>query len=372
MNLKILPAWLYFALAIPALLSIFSIYRRDQAESLNRAVSFAVDYETLDNMAAAQGVPVEKAIRDLKAQGLNAVVLSEETVAELIGKGRAAINSSYLPSGGPNSDIASLRFSDPADLERVRRALSIRLQGLAGPLAARDGMLPLPPVSTALVRATPIGLNPEQAVSARENGLLIVARCANPPGVNSKTVEDTLKWARELGAGVFLPEGDQVLGRRDSIQVTADTLRSLGMLYASAEFAKIGGDDVIVRSAPENVVRLHSAQVGELDRLSLADAVERYAKAARERNMRILLIRPFSASADEPLANFADFLHRIQSQIVKEGGALGRPKPFGGPQLPRWFPILIAISILPASFYVGAQFFTARKVQMAGSPRSAT
>ena len=44
LNLKILPVWLYaMAFLAPALLSIFSIYRRDQAESLNRAVSFAVD-----------------------------------------------------------------------------------------------------------------------------------------------------------------------------------------------------------------------------------------------------------------------------------------------------------------------------------------
>lgn len=366
MTRKNLPVWLAIAFLAPALLSIFSIYRRDQAESLNRAVSFAVEFDTLDTMAAAQGVPVQTAITQLKAQGLNAVVLSEETLAELIGKGRVSINSSYLAPGGANPDIASLRVGDPRDLERIRRALSIRLQGLAGPLTARDGMLPLPPVSTSLLRATPIGLNTDQAAVANANGLLIIARCANPPAVGTKTVEETLKWARELGATIFLPMGDQVLGRRDAITTTEDTLHNLGMLYASAEFAKIGGDEEVLRTAPENVVRLHSAQVAELDKLSLPDAVERYSKAARERNMRILLIRPFSSGSDMPLTNFGDFLHRIRSELLRSGYALGTPKAFSEPGLPSWYPIPIAISLLPATFFVGTQFFTGRRARLVG------
>jgi len=366
LNRTKLPVWIAIAFIVPALFSIFSIYRRNQAESLNRATAFAVEYDTLENLAAAQGVTVDRAIQLLKPQGLNAVVLGEETMAELIGRGRATIATSYSNAPGVGEALTSLRFIDPQDLARVQKALRIRLQNLAGPLTARDGMLPIPPVSAGLVRATSIGLNPEEAAIARKNGLIIVARCANPPGVSVKTVEQTLAWAHELGADVFLPEGDQVLGRRDAIPTTIDSLKQLGMLYASAEFAKIGGDDIVVRTAPENVVRLHSAQAAELDKLSLPDAVERYVKASRERNMRILLVRPFSYGADEPLTAFSDFLHLIGERIVKEGGALGSPKPFGDPHLPRWYPVLIGLSIVPAAFFVGCAFFADRRVRIAG------
>lgn len=354
------------ALVLPALLSLFSIYKRHQAESLNRATAFAVEYETVESLAAAQGVPMERAIADLKAQGVNALVLSEESVAELLQRGRASITSQYVASGNGGMVLTSLQFADPRDLSRVQRGLQIRLQRLAGTLAARNGLLPLPPVSPAFARSVAIGLNPEQADVAKQNGLLVIARCGNPAGVSAKTVQDTLQWAHEMGATIFLPQGDQVLGRRDAIPTTIDTLKALGMMYASPEFAKLGGDDEMVRKAPDNVVRLHSAQSAELDRLTLPDAVERYTKAARERNMRVLLIRPVSYGAEMPLADFASFVKQIHDGVVREGGAVGVPKPFTEPHLPRWFSVLIALSIVPAGYFVGAAFFPDRRVQMAG------
>jgi hypothetical protein len=134
LNRTKLPIWLVVALILPALLSAYSIYRRNQAESLNRATSFAVEYETIENLAAAQGVPIDRAIADLKQVGLNSVVISEETVSELLARGRVVLATSYVADGAAGQNISSLRFTDPRDLARVQRALTIRLQSLAGPL----------------------------------------------------------------------------------------------------------------------------------------------------------------------------------------------------------------------------------------------
>jgi hypothetical protein len=359
-----LPGWWVVAFLLPALVSSFSIYRRYQAETLNRATAFSVEYETIENLAAAQEVPVDTAIHGMKAQGLNAVVLSEETIAEMIARGRATMTAGYDAKAG--RDVATLRVPDPADLARVRRGLFNRLHFLAGSLVAHGDVLTLPPVSPMLVRATSVGLNPGQADTARRNGLFVIGRFVNPPGVSAFTVEATLRWAQELGMEVFLPQGDQVLGRRDAIPAMIDSLRKLGVLYATAEFSKIGGDEEVVRMAPEIVVRLHSAQEADLDKLKFVEAVDRYAKASRERNMRILLLRPFTFGAPKPLVSFNEFLAKIAEQIRNEGGSLGAPKPFGEPHLPRWYALLIGLTILPAAWLVSASFFTDRRVRTVG------
>ncbi|AIE85037.1 DUF5693 family protein [Fimbriimonas ginsengisoli] len=367
MNRTKLPQWLAMALLLPALFSLYSIYKRNQAESLNRATAFATEYETIEALAAAQGMPIDSAIEEMKGQGLNAVVLSEESVAELIGRGRLTLGAQSFTVGGKTANEYGLYFSDPHDMARVQRALRTRFHDLAGPMnSSRPLMLSLPPVAPALVRATSVGLSPDQTEIARRHGLQIIARFSNPPGVSSATVRDMLTWAHEMGATVFLPSGDQVLGRRNALGTTQETLQTLGMLYATPEFTRIGGDDELVKKAPENVVRLHSAQVAELDRLSPADAVERYVKAARERNMRVLLIRPLSFGAEHPLSDFGDFIGSIRKEVEKEGGALGKPKPFEPPTLPRWFPILIGLSIVPAGFFVGSAFFSDRRLQAIG------
>jgi hypothetical protein len=367
LNRTKLPKWLAIALLLPALLSLYSIYKRNQAESLNRATAFATEYETVEALAAAQGVPIDRAIEEMKGQGLNAVVLSEESVAELIGRGRVSLGTQHFEIDGRSVNEYGLYFSDPKDLERVRHALMIRLHGLAGALnPSRPLMLSLPPVSPSLIRSTPVGLNPDEAELVRKHGLIVIARCGNPPGVSSLTVKQTLQWAHDLGATIFLPSGDQVLGRRDAIGATIEALQTLGMLYATPEFTKIGGDADILEKAPEIVVRLHSAQSAELDRLTLPDAVERYSKAARERNMRVLLIRPLSFGADQPLTDFGNFFGAIRKEVEKEGGAIGTPKPFTPPTLPRWWPLLIGLSIVPVGFFVGASFVRDRKIQLLG------
>lgn len=375
-----LPKWVIAALILPALLSLFSIYRRYQAESLNRATAFAADYETIESLAASQGLTVEKAIEQLKPQGLNAVVLSEESVGELIGQGRITL----VPQSVPNIQNAqgtidshpqfSFHFAGAdGTRSRVWRGLEIRLGALAGPMPSREDRttseegsdLALPNVSMAIIRSTAVGLNPDEAKIAKDHGLLVIARCGNPGGVSAKAVEQTLMWAHDLGASVFLPAGEQVLGRKDALMTTVAKLQELGIRYATPEFAKIGGDDLVVKKAPENVIRLHSAQVAELDKLTPADAVERYVKAARERNMRILLIRPESLAADQPLTDYGDFLGKIREGIEKQGGVIGVPKPFDAPNLPRFLLILIGLSIMPAAWFVFAAFLPQRKVQLA-------
>jgi len=367
-----LPVWLSISVALSALIAFYSVYKRFQVETENRATSLAVEFENVEGLASAQGIPIDKALVDLKAQGVNTLVLSEATVGELLARGQATLQSTawQVTDGGKSrlEPMSTLTFSDATQAPRAERGLRIRFQKLANRLQGRTpNTLDLPPVSPMLIRTTPIGLDPLQVDVAKRNGMLIIARCANPPGISAEGVQQTLQWAHELGAGVFLPEGDQVLGRRDAISTTIDTLRSLSMYYATPEFAKIGGDVNVVEADPGNVIRLHSAQIAELDKLTFADAVDRFAKASRERNMRILLIRPFSLAAAEPNSSFAFFIKKINEQIVAESGAVGLPKPYREPGLPRFLQILLGLAIAPAVWFCVAAFVKDRTVQLVGA-----
>jgi len=367
-----LPTWLLASIILTTLLSSFSVYRRWQVESMNRAVSIAVEYDTVESLTASQGIPIEQGLVDLKAQGVNSLVLSEGTVGELLAKGQATLQTTSWPVRVGDRTVlepmSTLKFSDVSVLPRAERGLRIRFQGMANRLKGRNpDTLDLPDVSPMVVRTTPIGLDPTEVAVARKAGMAIIARCANPIGVSSNGIRQTLQWIKESGASVFLPEGDQVLGRRDSLDVTIDTLRELGLNYATPEFAKIGGDTNVVEKAQDIVIRLHSAQIAELDKLTLADAVERYVKAARERNMRILMIRPLSLGADQPNKALAGFIKKIDDQLVEHGLANGTAKPYQEPSIPKGFKILLALVMAPAIWYTIAVFVSDRRVRLVGA-----
>ena len=200
-------------------------------------------------------------------------------------------------------------------------------------------------ISPSYLRSLPIGLDPIQAKYARNAKWTIISRCANQMGATEKTVKGTIKWTRELGAKIFLPVGDQVLGRRDHLKALVDALKSEKMYFANPEFAKIGGSENVALMEPENVVRLHSAQNAEIDKLGQAEYIERYDLAASERGIRILLLRPLSLSADKPLTSYGELVSKLVKSLERERLVIGYPHPYQNPSVPSLVFVLIAAAI---------------------------
>ena len=330
MKSRTFPLWIWAVSALTALLSLYSIVKRHEVEAANNSVAIAVEMDNVQSLAASQGITVPSALALLKKQGLRAVVLSEDSVASLISEGRVA------------EVKGQLTVLDPSVAARVQRGESIRLNGLDPSQA---------PVW--YTRSVLIGIDPIESKMVTDQGMTVIARCSNVLGATEAYIKSTLAWAHENGATVFLPEGDQVLGRRDDLKITVDTLKQLHMLYATAEFAKISGDDNVVEMAPDLVVRLHAAQNAELDKMSIDDVVERYSKAARERNMRVLLIRPMSLAGGKPVDDFGALIGAVRAKVEEEGGTMGPPGPFRSAGMPRFFPVLIALTVVPVAYWIG-------------------
>lgn len=321
------PIWLWLSLAITVALCLVSIKERVSVESHNKRIGMAAEYDTVEALALSQGVSVEQALQQLKLQGLVGVTLPEETIGELLAEGNLTFDQIMAGNGDLN-----LR-------KRLSRAISIRFP--------KTGDAPLP---IAALRSTSVGLNPDQARIVRDAGLVIIARLNNPQGLREAGMVASLEWARELGATVYLPTGDQVLGRRESIGAMIDTLKRLDMTYASPEFAKIGGDANVLDKAPERVVRLHAAMAAELDKLSDGEAVDRYVRAATERSMRWLLLRPVSFVSASPLDNFGEFMGKVKANCAKEGyGTFGPPRPFSDTSVPKLLFLVIGLSLIPTA-----------------------
>ncbi len=311
---------------------------RHRVEAANKAVALLAEYDVVKTLAASQGESTPDALANLKLQGLWGVVIAEQSVNELISDRKVDI----VPGArnGMNSvpyQGGELIFLDGGDRLRVEEAVKARFGDIIPPLD--------------LLRSTSIGLDPEATGEARKAGLKVTARMGNPQGASAEYIETMIARVKEAGAELFLPQGDQVLGRRNNLKALVDSLERHKVLYATAEFAKIGGDSNVVNMAPQIVVRLHTAQAGEIDRLPLADAVDRFAKAARERNMRALLLRPVSNSVEKPRGAFGDFIREVNDQIRKEGGNMGSPKPFTDPDVPRILFLAIALSTIPAAYF---------------------
>jgi hypothetical protein len=138
------------------------------------------------------------------------------------------------------------------------------------------------------------------------------------------------------------------------------------MYYASPEFAKLGGDQDMITKMPERVVRLHSAQTAELDKLTEDGALERYLKAASERNMRVLLVRNISLASDQPLTAFGVFLEKLSDGLHRKGYVIGDPAPFSDPDLSKSVKLLIGVFGGMSAWWVAIQMFGEKRGVLAG------
>jgi hypothetical protein len=360
---KKIPLFVWASVLAVLILAAYSIRKRTEVEASNRSVSIAAEFETIEALAAGEGMPIQDAISDCKANGLRALVINEETVADLISAGRVSLIAVEPTPEAPRG--LQLQFQDLSMLPRVKLGLIIRFAQEVGPLTVSGNLLQLPPVSAGQIRATPLGLNPYQVAAAKLAQLEIVGRYANTPGMSADSISKTLQWAKRQGVKVYLPLGDEVLGFRAVTDQTLDELRANKILYASIEFGKIAGDVRMVEKGKDIVVRLHSAQTAELDKLTPFDAQDRYVKAARERNMRILLVRPLSLSARAPVNEYCEFIGGITRQIIKFGEYPGRPSPYVEPRLPKVFFPILALALAPVIWFVITSFTSRPRVKVA-------
>ena len=355
---SIKPLWIVIVgVLATAAFSMISLAERYRIESRNKATLIAVELSTIAPLAAAENMSLADGIERLKRAGVGGGLVSQQSVGELIDDGMIQLRS------GSNGEVSIT--SDKETVARIQRGLWVRFgkpeTPKPDPVLATEMFL-LRDIAPGLVRNMSIGLDPALAKLAAEQKLQLIARGDNPAGADRDTIRETIAWFHELGASVFLPEGEQVLGRRDNLETLTEALKSNEMLYASPEFAKIGGDLNVTVLVPERTVRLHSAQTAELDKLRLPEAVERYAKAASERSIRILLIRPLANSNDRPLTALAEFIEALKRRLERENLEIGAAHPFEEPQVPRWVFPLIGISAAVVAIWAAALFFSSSLV----------
>ena len=324
--------------AVCAAASLVSLRGRAVAESLNRSVEIAVEWEQVVQTAGGQGLEVPEALAKLREAGVGSVALTEQTVGNLADEGWLALRAGVDPE--TNAPYFGL-VGHPEAVSRAESGLKARFGDRSVRRVAPDGLAVVDPGVWASARGVAVGLAPDAVRSVQDAGLRIVGRYANAVGASPSYVSSVVDQAHRQGVAVFLAVGDQVLGRRENLDLLADRLRSKDIVYASPEFARIGGDINVLAMSADNAVRLHAAQAMEIDRMSPRETVDRYVRAAQERSVRILLIRPTTLSAEKPVDAFAELARGIADRLSGEGLSIGPAKPFVEPTVPQAvFPVI--------------------------------
>lgn len=315
------------------LAALLSLGMRYRSEARSRAVALVLDYNQLRGLAGATGVSADDALKRFKTAGITHVSVTEEHLEELRASG--ALQVKLVPiAGGAEYRVT---FGDPRTAARVGDYVSRLVQGatekpphgdrvvLPGP---GGGQIYLPGRFEDLA-LTPTGLDTALVTQIRRAKLIPVARLQNPLGLTNNSLRWELQRVKSLGITTLVFAGDEVLGFAGLVDESAQAIRDFGFLYGSIEFGKQRGDQGMSELLKDRLVRVHSISSGEMARLSPKEAVERYVRAAAERNIRLLYVRLPETVTGNTFQDNVDYVHRVAQDTARAGFGLASPSAFG-------------------------------------------
>lgn len=330
--------------------SLAILSTRWAVETRTRTVEVILDAQAWRELAIREGRPPREVFAALHARGATSVAIYEGTLRRLLEAGRA----SYF-SGGDLQDAARagtlappLRalvttgrvraeavyvLADPSVAEWVEEGF----RGLLGTGRVRRLGYVLEILGTRVdLEELGLGFLPEElaAYQAGPASFHLVLRPRNYRGLTAENLTRKLNvW--ELGHAplTVVFEGPEVLGYERMIDETARHLKALRYRYGrveafSAKRKQRGEDALTARMAPA-VIRLFSLTPEEMAVLTPAAMEDKFLRAAQERGIRLVYLRPIittSAGVKAIQANL-DFAGGVVQGLKQHGFPVGRPDP---------------------------------------------
>ena len=335
---------------------------RFRFEARNRTVEITMDQQDLSDFAQAYGYDLDELMREMRRAGLTSVAVYEETGQRvnlsqhaLALTGQQIIDSARLSALG-DPLLASMARNQHIDVQSVyllvydaatlRRYVSVlRTQLEPSTVTVVRARLPaIVEVRTQLDFFNGLGLGVPQDIAdqVRRNGLLVDPRVQNNermgPDRIAATFDQMLQGGR-VSTVIFWGPSNAVLGYPFNLDATADNFRAHKTLmfgdvesYAEDQIQK--GSITLARKVVNQTVRVQAISKVELDKLDLDVVIARYLLGVRERNIRVVYLRPFPHVVQKTLpdgttmtesaeATNLDMLRRLRDGLQQNGFRIG-------------------------------------------------
>jgi hypothetical protein len=354
-------AALILLVALLASLAVAAL--RVRTESHARRVEIAMDYTDFAQLARSYNYNPAAFLVALRRAGLTSLALTEEQGANIGDEGRAyatsgaaLLNQARLsPLSDPTLEalVRSQRVArnavylivyDPATYARLRTQLALHFEPktLRVLRASKPWIVELR-TQIDFFNNTSLGIPSDQLALAKRLGLLVIPRFQNDERFTrpqfEAAIDDVLRADPKISTVIFFGLRNQVFGYPDHLDDAAAMFAAhnakskkpfnFGAIetYDDSQIQK--GSATLAERIPGQTVRVQAIAKAELDKITLDDVVARYALGVRERNIRVVYLRPW-AHQDGDLsieATNVEMVKQISDQLKEHGFRLGRATP---------------------------------------------
>ncbi|HTD37185.1 MAG TPA: DUF5693 family protein, partial [Candidatus Limnocylindrales bacterium] len=362
-------------LAVGLLASLYVAVRRERHEHRANRVEIVMDDQDFQSLSRSYGYDQRAFLVALRRAGLTSLAVQEELGGQVSSSPNAVVYA-----GSALLDQAKLTgFRDPVFRELAARGIrgdEVYLVAYDGATAARYtralGLKFSPRAVRVLRRGVPavfairtqsdyfaslgLGLPQDRVAFARELALKLVPRLQNDErfkeGQIAALIGDAVR-GHDAHTVVFFSLRNQVLGYPDSVDATARALRAVKANFGTIETYDVkqnqAGSESLAKDLPDHTVRVQAISKLELDKLRPEEIVQRYDLGVRERNVRVVYLRPFAHQWNgmSIQATNVAMVKQIADGVRAAGLRVGTASPFDR-FVTRWWEIALASLAVPA------------------------
>ncbi|MFH1390404.1 MAG: DUF5693 family protein [Candidatus Margulisiibacteriota bacterium] len=333
---KIIFGILKISLIVSVLVGCYSILGRYWSEQETRSVRVVIDLNDLKKAAAFEKIPLDKVLKQVKKIGFFELGVFEETLPDANAQGEI-----YYAKGGSIKKLAAFSpvFTDRlkeikpdrtyifAPFKESRKRLYEELNWALGQKAVRflgEEVIEVDEAEEEL-RMLGLGISELQRNYLGKLGFKIVPRVWNDPRYHLGNIESKISALKNYKTIIF--DGEEILGYPEGITSLAEALKKFRIGYGFVEIVKQDGDVQLKRLMEGRVVRVHSVPKDELKKLEKAEVLDRYLRAVRERQVKLLYVRPFlppqidALPVEFNLRFFSDLKNKLAGAKITIGGS---------------------------------------------------
>lgn len=384
---------------------------RHDVEKQNNTVEMAMEYEGLRKLAALQGLPEEEVLLQFKEAGINSLMIFDTTLERLTNNGEIQTatgselrNAAML--GADKGVFASVSASEleenaayvaatdsAAVLEDVEQDLCLRYGADRVQIVSENPRIikvkgsttPLPEGKydepQGLLQA-PLGLPVQDMRKVASLGFKIIVRPQNYVDVTDEQIDSIFDRIKEAGVPVdaLMPCGTEVVGFPNKIQHLGERMKENNMTlvmlehYTQLQFAKIDGLLPLADFNEYKAARSYVIDPTEQKKISVGEALRRWALTDEERNIRVNYIRPFlmPENGQDILKTNLRYVRDIKTSVeargfkISEAGVFSAGSEGFAPYFPAkvsFIPVVLAI-VAGVVLYLALLFNLGSKQQL--------
>lgn len=357
---------------------------RHEVEKQNNTVEMAMEYEGLRKLAALQGLPEEEVLRQFKAAGINSLMIFDTTLerltrngelntatgselrqASVLGADKGVFVAVAASEVEENAAYVAASAGNAAVLEDVEQDLCLRygadrVQVVSeNPriLKVKGNTIPLPEGKydepQGLLQA-PLGLPVQDMRKVAALGFKIIVRPQNYIDVTDEQIDAIFDRIKEANVPVtaLMPCGTEVVGFPNKMKHLGERMKEHNMTlvmlehYTQLQFAKIDGLLPLAEFTDYKAARSYVIDPTEQKKISVGEALRRWALTDEERNIRVNYIRPFlmPENGQDILKTNLRYVRDIKASVEARGYKIGEAGVFsaGSDKFAPYFPAKVS------------------------------